>query len=136
MRKIVLLTFLMITFWACAVKKPMKLLLQSVMTDLLYELVLIGAIESSSYQQDTIYITQTPEDLLKKYELDSLGFVEQHRYYLRQEPQVYAEMLDTIQNKFRQKAEELGGTKPDTEKTKKILKSTINRDSLTSKVGE
>lgn len=136
MRKIILFVVLMITFWACADKKPKNLLSQSDMTDLLYELVLIGAIESSSYQQDTIYITQTPEDLLKKYELDSLGFVEQHRYYLRHEPQVYAEMLDTIQNKFRQKAEELGGTKPDTEKTKKILKSTIKRDSLTSKVGE
>lgn len=136
MRKIILFVVLMITFWACADKKPKNLLSQSDMADLLYELVLIGAIESSSYQQDTIYITQTPEDLLKKYELDSLGFVEQHRYYLRHEPQVYAEMLDTIQNKFRQKAEEQGGTKPDTEKTKKILKSTINRDSLTSKVGE
>src|SRR5690606_3093975 len=131
MKKIVLFTFSMLIFWACTDKKPKNLLPQSEMTDLLYELVLIGAIESSSYRQDTVYVTQMPENLLEKYHLDSLEFAKQHRYYLQYEPQIYADMMDTIQNRFLQKVEKLGVKKTQTiKKNNKLLKTIVKKDSV------
>lgn len=106
MRKIVGLGLSILFLLACTDQKPKNLLPQPDMTDLLYELALVGAIESSSFQQDTVYITQTPKNLLAKYNLDSLSFVEQHRYYLKYQPQVYVEMFDSIQQRFLRKAEE------------------------------
>lgn len=134
MKKTVLFFFFLVMLSACADKKPANLLPQSQMTDLLYEMVLIGAIESSSYQKDTIYVVQTPEALLQKYNLDSLSFAEQHRYYLKNQPQIYADMFDSIQHRYQRKVEELGGVKSPIENTKKnLMKSLVDQDSVVEK---
>jgi len=91
---------IMLLFQACKEdKKTDHLLSKEKMTDLMYELTLLNSAKSMVNVQDSITVIQNSATILKKYGLDSLHFVEQHRYYASQE-NVYAEIFDSIHKRL------------------------------------
>lgn len=80
--------------------KPENLLNQQKMQELLYELFVVNGLYSNINQKDSIFLRQTPNQILVKYGLDSTRFIEQHRYYMAN-VEIYTQMLDSIDTKLK-----------------------------------
>ena len=93
------------------------------MTNLMFELSLLTA-SRSNYSQDSIFKTVLPQNVLGKYNLDSLSFVELNNYYI-QHPEIYAEIYDSINNRLQDRIKYFEGLPEDPRDTitnKQIIK--------------
>ncbi len=101
MKKIASILLLTICFISCKKEnKPENLLNQQKMQELLYELFVVNGLYSNINQKDSIFLKQTPNQILVKYGLDSIRFIEQHRYYMAN-VEIYTQMLDSIDVKLK-----------------------------------
>lgn len=132
MKKITLFIFLL-TILGCSktIEKPAKFLEKDQMTNLMFELSLLTA-SRSNYTQDSIFKGLTPQNVLEKYNLDSLSFIELNNYYI-QHPEVYFEIFDSINSRLQKKIkyfESLPEDPRDTIKKHSIIKAEKFRSSL------
>lgn len=105
MKKIAIV-FVMFSIFSCTekIEKPKKFLEKEEMTNLLYELALLSSSRSYAYK-DTLLSEFSPLNILVKYDLDSLSFIENNNYYIKQ-PKLYAEMYDSINVRLQRKIKE------------------------------
>ena len=112
MKKITIFLFLLSLF-GCSktIEKPEKFLEKDEMTNLMFELSLLTA-SRSNYSQDSIFKSVLPQNVLGKYNLDSLSFVELNNYYI-QHPEIYAEIYDSINNRLQDRIKYFEGLPED-----------------------
>lgn len=81
-----------------AVKKPEKLIDEDQMTDIIYDLSVLDALKSQGYGPAQNY--PTPAELLKKkYQVDSLTFAENSKYYAA-DTKNYKKMYDKVRERL------------------------------------
>lgn len=102
MKKIILF-LLLLSILGCnkTLEKPAKFLDKNEMTDLMFELSLVTA-SRSNYSKDSVFKEVLPQNILSKYNLDSLSFIELNNYYIQQ-PEIYLEIYDSINNRLQKK---------------------------------
>lgn len=123
--------FSMVLLFSCSKEqKPDGLLSKEKMTDLLYDLTLQSSLQSSVIQKkDSLLIIESADDILKKYQLDSISFKEQHRYYINQ-PEMYATMFDSIQKRL-DRAIKKAEARPDDPEDSLRVKKMLRIDNIT-----
>ncbi len=106
MKKTVLL-FMIFSIFSCSekIEKPEKFLDKEEMTNLLYELSLLSSSRSYVYK-DSVFTDLTPLNVLVKYNLDSISFVDVNNYYIKQ-PKVYSEIYDSVNKRLQRKIKEI-----------------------------
>lgn len=124
MKKITIFLFLLSIF-GCSktIEKPAKFLDKNEMTDLMFELSLVTA-SRSNYSKDSVFKEVLPQNILSKYNLDSLSFIELNNYYIQQ-PEIYLEIYDSINNRLQKRIkyfEALPEDPRDTIKDKNVIK--------------
>lgn len=124
MKKITLFLFLILLI-GCnkTIEKPTKFLDKGEMTNLMFELSLLTA-SRSNYSQDSIFKSVLPQNVLGKYNLDSLSFAELNNYYI-QHPEIYAEIYDSINKRLQDRIKYFEGLPEDprdTIKNRQIMK--------------
>lgn len=124
MKKITLFLFLILLI-GCnkTIEKPAKFLDKGEMTNLMFELSLLTA-SRSNYSQDSIFKSVLPQNVLGKYNLDSLSFAELNNYYI-QHPEIYAEIYDSINKRLQDRIKYFEGLPEDprdTIKNRQIMK--------------
>ena len=96
MKRVVLILFIML--FSCgkeeAVPKPEKLLSESEMENIIYDLALLQAIKSTNPQVLTENNIDAKKYIYKKYSTDSLTYNQNHRYYASQ-----LDVYEKIQNR-------------------------------------
>ncbi len=92
--------------------KPNPFIEESKMEDILYDVTLLyGAQNTNSFAIDTIKSIQM-SDIFKKYDIDSLAFVENSRYYITLKKGVYFDMQTRVMNRLKKEQEKLEGDLP------------------------
>lgn len=99
MKKLTLFLFLLSMF-GCSktIEKPATFLEKGEMTNLLFELSLLTA-SRSNYSQDSVFKAVLPQNILSKYNLDSLSFMELNNYYIKH-PEIYTEIYDSVNKRL------------------------------------
>lgn len=90
-----------------AVKTPEKLISEDQMVAIIYDLSVLDALKSQGYGPDQNY--PTPKELLKKkYNLDSLSFAENSKYYAA-DIKNYKKMYDKVRERLSAESAKMGG---------------------------
>ena len=100
--------FVLVSCNNAPIAKPENLIEEKVMTDILYDLMLLDAIKSQN-PYDTIKKNIKPKEFIfKKYKIDSIQFVKSNQYYISQIDE-YKKMYDAIHERLEneKKANEL-----------------------------
>jgi hypothetical protein len=96
------LVFCMIAIFACTnnpVPKPDRLLDDEVMTDILYDLAILQAIDGSLPNKLTENNLEGKKYIYKKYKIDSITYYQNQRYYaadIKKYKEIYQEVLDRL----------------------------------------
>lgn len=109
MKKMVLLCCLL-SLISCKkeLEKPKKFIEKDKMTDVLYDMALLNAMENmGAFYADTAASIITASSILKKYKIDSLTFVENNRYYIELEDESYFQIQEDIKKRLEVKKEQL-----------------------------
>ncbi len=108
MKKITATIIALIVLVSCNISpiaKPDNLIEEKVMTDILYDLMILDAIKSQN-PYDTIKKNIKPKEyVFKKYKIDSLQFVKSNQYYISQ-IDVYKKMYDEIHERLENEIKE------------------------------
>lgn len=97
MRKLGLLVLIGLIF-SCKqkIEKPQPFIEQTRMTDIMFDMALLYGIEGTSvYYTDTITKIDM-QSILRKYEIDSMAFVDNTKYYIELEDGVFLKMQEEI----------------------------------------
>ena len=109
MKKITATIIALIVLVSCNISpiaKPDNLIEEKVMTDILYDLMLLDAIKSQN-PYDTIKKNIKPKEyVFKKYKIDSLQFIQSNQYYISQ-IDVYKKMYDEINERMKNEIKEI-----------------------------
>ncbi|MBB1138741.1 DUF4296 domain-containing protein [Myroides sp. WP-1] len=131
--KHILFTFLMAALLCSCQQdkaKPNPFIEESKMEDILYDVTLLyGAQNTNSFAIDTVKSIQM-SDIFKKYDIDSLAFVENSRYYIALKKGVYFDMQMRVMNRLKKEQEKLEKDFPQTDERIDLLKKS---DSLVEK---
>ncbi len=108
MKKIIATIIGLIVLVSCNISpiaKPDNLIEEKVMTDILYDLMILDAIKTQN-PYDTIKKYIKPKEyVFKKYKIDSLQFVKSNQYYISQ-IDVYKKMYDEIHERLENEIKE------------------------------
>ncbi len=110
MKKLLLLFFLL--FLSCnqsAIQPPEKLIDENKMVDILYDLSLLDAIKAQGNATQHNY-PSTTEFLKKKYQIDSLTFANNSKYYAS-DIKNYKKMYDRVKDRLNEENAKLNGGK-------------------------
>lgn len=97
------LVFCMIVILACTnnpVPKPDRLLDDEVMTDILYDLAILQAIDGSYSNKLIENNIESKKYIFKKYNIDSITYIQNQRYYaadIKKYKEMYQEVLDRLE---------------------------------------
>lgn len=125
MKNILVAFFAVILLSACQDKitKPNPFIEESKMEDILYDVTLLyGTQNTNSFIIDTVQPVKMA-DIFKKYEVDSLSFVENSRYYIALKKNVYFNMQTRVLERLKKEQSRLDTivAKPDLLKAEKIV---------------
>lgn len=125
MKNILVAFFAVILLSACQDKitKPNPFIEESKMEDILYDVTLLyGTQNTNSFIIDTVQPVKMA-DIFKKYEVDSLSFVENSRYYIALKKNVYFNMQTRVLERLKKEQSRLDTivAKPDLLKVEKIV---------------
>lgn len=82
-------------------KKPTPFIEEQKMEDILFDMSLLYSIESvSAYSREDSMPQLNMNSILKKYDIDSLTFVENNKYYIELKEGVYHNMQENINRKL------------------------------------
>lgn len=138
MKNLLVALFAVMLLASCQDKiaKPSPFIDESKMEDILYDVTLLyGAQNTNSFIIDTVQPVQMT-DIFKKYEIDSLAFVENSRYYIALKKNVYYNMQTRVLERLKKEQSRLDTIigKQDLLKTEKIVERTDSpADSLAKK---
>lgn len=107
--KQVFLTFLLtLVLFSCQKQdKPNPFIETNKMEDILYDVAVLSGIQSTnSFAIDTIKAIGL-EDIFKKYQIDSLAFMENNRYYIAQKKSVYYNMQMRVMDRLKKEKEKI-----------------------------
>ena len=108
MKKIIATIIALFVLVSCnnsPMEKPDNLIEERVMTNILYDLMLLDAMKSQN-PYDTIKKNIKPKEyVFKKYKIDSLQFVKSNQYYISQ-IDVYKKMYDVIHERLEKEIKE------------------------------
>lgn len=90
---------------------------QEKMVDVLYDLTVSSSARNTANRRDTIQYIVDYKQILKKHGIDSLKFINAQKIY-QQNPDEYAVIYDSVQNRIQRKLEEVRATKPDSTEEK------------------
>ena len=102
MKKVVLV-FCTIWLLSCSnnpVPKPDNLLEEEVMTDILYDLAILQAIDGSFSNKLVENNIESKKYIFKKYKIDSITYYQNQRYYaadIKKYKEMYQEVLDRLE---------------------------------------
>lgn len=133
MKNILVAFFAVILLSACQDKiaKPSPFIDESKMEDMLYDVTLLyGAQNTNSFVIDTVQPVQMA-DIFKKYEIDSLAFVENSRYYIALKKNVYYNMQTRVLERLKKEQSRLDTIVGKQDMLKKEKMSEPITDSLT-----
>ncbi|MDM1407203.1 DUF4296 domain-containing protein [Myroides sp. DF42-4-2] len=143
MKNILVAFFAVLFLSACQDKitKPNPFIEESKMENILYDVTLLyGTQNTNSFFADTVQPIRMG-DIFKKYDIDSLTFVENNRYYIALKKNVYFDMQTRVMNRLKKEEQRLDtlSSKPELEKVN-VLKQAKElydptSDSLTSTTG-
>lgn len=85
--------------------KPKNLISEEDMINILYDLNMLNAVKASNYQLFNSHNIKPEEFIYEKYKIDSLQFVQSHKYYISDIEQ-YEKMLDKIIHQLKSEKEE------------------------------
>lgn len=109
MKKIIATIIVLFVLVSCnnsPMEKPDNLIEEKVMTDILYDLMLLDAIKSQN-PYDTIKKYIKPKEyVFKKYKIDSLQFIQSNQYYISH-IDVYKKMYDEINERMKNEIKEI-----------------------------
>ena len=93
-----------------AVKAPENLIDENKMVDIIYDLSLLDAIKTQGIANQQIY-PSTTEFLKKKYNIDSITFANNSKYYAS-DIKNYKKMYDRVNDRLKEENSKLNGGKP------------------------
>lgn len=108
MKRIVFL-LLLFAFGSCAekvIEKPDRLIEEDKMTLIIYDLAIIGAAKKTDVNILQKHHIETMTYLYKKYDIDSVLFVESDRYYASL-PDVYERIYTTVEARLKKEEKEV-----------------------------
>jgi len=112
------------------IEKPNPFIEESKMEDILYDVALLYAIQSTnSFENDTIKAIGM-NDVFKKYSIDSLSFTENNRYYISLKKGVYYTMQGRIMERLKREKEQVDSLSAKSNQQKIVPLKEI-RDTLT-----
>jgi len=76
-------------------QKPKNIISEDKMMDILYDLTILQAIHSNDYKLLSSYDLKPETFIYQKYNIDSLQFIENHRYYISNIDK-YEKMIEKI----------------------------------------
>jgi len=83
MKKTIIFILTVWFFWNCTdTPKPKNLISEDKMIDILYDVNMLQAIQNNDYKLLRSYDLKPETFIYKKYDIDSLQFIESHRYYI------------------------------------------------------
>jgi hypothetical protein len=133
-----LLLFFLVVFISCntnGVKKPSKLIEEEKMIDILYDMSILDALNSSNpvILADNNIVSRTY--IYKKYAIDSLQFIENTTYYAA-DLKKYKKMYETVENRIienKKVADSLLKIEQEKEAKNAERKKPLSKDSLRTK---
>lgn len=127
------LTYLIIGLvgWSCSetTPKPDNLIPQDQMIDILYDLNMFQAIRNNDYRLYESYNINPGHYIYKKYNIDSLQFVQSNKYYASN-PEEYNTLLNAVMDRIKTEKEKAAIRKPDLELNLNSVRQTKKSDSL------
>jgi len=83
MKNVILCWFIASLVCSCVdTSKPQNFISEDKMLDILYDMNVLQSIRSNNYQLFNTYDLNPEEFIYKKYNIDSLQFVQNHKYYI------------------------------------------------------
>ncbi|WP_430614307.1 DUF4296 domain-containing protein [Flavobacterium sp. JP2137] len=145
MKKLILLCGLL-ALVSCKkeLEKPKKFIERDKMVDILYDFALLGGIDNTSaFYADTTLSIVRADAVLKKYQIDSLTFAQNNRYYIELGNESYFEIQEDIRKRLEEKKAELAALEKEEQEKKerleadekaKAIKLKVTADTLDTKV--
>lgn len=124
MKKITLLLFTLLLIISCVqnpVKKPKKFIEESKMEDIIYDLAVFESAKSQG-SSDVYDFPSTKEFLKKKYNIDSLTYVENTQYYAA-DIDNFKHLYDRVKNRLEENSKSTIKTNEKMPKKPKVLSS-------------
>ncbi|WP_413511656.1 DUF4296 domain-containing protein [Myroides odoratus] len=113
--KHVFVTFLLtLLLFSCQKQdKPNPFIEANKMEDILYDVAVLSGVQSTnSFAIDTIKAIGL-KDIFKKYQIDSLAFMENNRYYIAQKKSVYYNMQMRVMDRLKKEKEKIDSLVPE-----------------------
>ena len=122
MKKFVVIFWVLLLFGCgeTTVEKPDRLIKESVMVDIFYDLAIIDAMRTQKPQAIAEYAIDPDKYIYKKYKIDSIQFAQSNRYYASQ-IETYESMYERVAERLKKREEKLSPTKK--KKTAAALKA-------------
>lgn len=113
--KLRLQTFVLAFFWilfgcTTAIEKPKKLIDKDKMVDILYDMALLEAVKSQNINGG-LSTKKANEFLFKKYQIDSLQWEENNKYYAS-DIEEYKEMYEAVKKRIQEETQKANTTSP------------------------
>lgn len=106
-RNLLMVLLLVLTSCTTAVEKPKKLIEKDKMIDILYDISLLEAIKSQNIKGG-ISSQKSNEFLFKKYQIDSLQWEENNKYYAT-DIEEYKKMYQEVKRRIEQETQKANG---------------------------
>lgn len=113
--KHVFVTFLLtLLLFSCQKQdKPNPFIEANKMEDILYDVAVLSGVQSTnSFAIDTIKAIGL-KDIFKKYQIDSLAFMENNRYYITQKKSIYYNMQMRVMDRLKKEKEKIDSLMPE-----------------------
>ncbi|WP_295337386.1 DUF4296 domain-containing protein [Flavobacterium sp.] len=107
-RNLLMVLLLVLTSCTTAVEKPKKLIEKDKMIDILYDISLLEAIKSQNIKGG-ISSQKSNEFLFKKYQIDSLQWEENNKYYAT-DIEEYKKMYQEVKRRIEQETQKANGS--------------------------